>query len=512
MKTTVFALVAMILITAVSLAQDHRHFSLHSKSDFAFVDDFSAAEQIGRLAERGAWKFQNQMASCIADPELYAKYKNHGPILKWHREFKNADIEFELKAGKCQRVVFTLNGEGHIFRVTMADETYGATTGPSKVPTRLIAWASTSSKENKGDSIRPQGLPDLPAINERWVKVKLAVRGDQGNLTIGDFQTQIQHAALAREKTSVTLTFAHGKLAVRNFRISPRDQADATLPQSSQEILVVPKLSSGPPAAGRRVTITPAEYEGTNVFHTLFLPANWKPGGPPLPIIFEFTGNYHPNSGSTGRPEDAALGFGLSGGRHIWVSLPFIRDDHTGNAVTWWGDEAATMAYAKMNVPRIIDDYGADPKAVVLCGFSRGAIGVNYIGLHDDEISKLWTAFVAHDHFDGVRQWNGTTWGQPLERYRIKARERLQRVGERPYLVSQNGNERDTETFIRSTLSDASNFRFVYIKTDEIFGTFPNQLAKSGHTDRWLLKPSTYRETTWNWMNRAAHATDVKSN
>ena len=38
-------------------------------------------------------------------------------------------------------------------------------------------------------------------------------------LTIGDFSTQINHAALARDKNMVMLTFAHGELSVRNFRM-----------------------------------------------------------------------------------------------------------------------------------------------------------------------------------------------------------------------------------------------------------------------------------------------------
>ena len=37
-----------------------------------------------------------------------------------------------------------------------------------------------------------------------------------------------------------------------------------------------------------------------------------------------------------------------------------------------------------------------------------------------------------------------------------------------------------------------------------ILGKFPNEFAKHGHTDRWLLKPSKYRSTTWAWMNAAA--------
>lgn len=272
----------------------------------------------------------------------------------------------------------------------------------------------------------------------------------------------------------------------------------------SQEVLSVPRLSSGEPAAGRRVALTPPEYAGTEVFHTLYLPPGWKTNGPKLPIIFEYTGNYFPRSGSTGEPEDAGLGYCLSGGKYIWVSLPYISDDRKDNERTWWGDDKATVKYARLNVPRIIQQFGANPDAVFLCGFSRGAIGVNYLGLHDDEVAKLWTAFISHDHFDGIRPWGRTDWGSPLEKYRKESRVRLKRIGNRPYLVSQNGSKYGTEEYLKSVLPHIENFTFNYISATEIFGSFPNKHAKSAHTDVWAIKPSVYRSNAWAWMNRVA--------
>lgn len=202
-----------------------------------FVDDFSTEKLEGRLAERGAWTFENNTARCVADPELYKKFSNHGPILKWPGEFQDGTVEFEMKVTNCQRVVFTLNGDGHVFRVTLADETPDATAGKSKVPTRLIAWAEKSSKQNKGDTLKPDGLPDLPAVNNKWVKVRLAVSGNQGSLSIGNFSTQIEHAALARPKNTVMVTFAHGELAVRDYRfIDGSGTAGAKTTESVQQM------------------------------------------------------------------------------------------------------------------------------------------------------------------------------------------------------------------------------------------------------------------------------------
>lgn len=270
---------------------------------------------------------------------------------------------------------------------------------------------------------------------------------------------------------------------------------------SSAEILEIPELSDEEPAAGKKVKVTPAQYAGTDVFHTLYLPGNWTKNGDPLPIIFEYTGNYFPRAGSTGEPEDGALGYCLSAAKYIWVSLPYISEGGTDNAVTWWGDEAATIAYAKKYVPAIIKEFNADAKNVFLCGFSRGAIGVNYIGLHDEHIAKLWTAFISHDHFDGVKQWGRTNWGSPLQKYRHEAAVRLKRVAGRPYLVSQNGGNYGTEEFIGEVLPDAGNFTFATISAGEIFGGFPNEFVKAAHTDRWALKPGKYRTRAWQWMN-----------
>ena len=154
-------------------------------------------------------------------------------------------------------------------------------------------------------------------------------------------------------------------------------------------------------------------------------------------------------------------------------------------------------------------EFGADPNKVFLCGFSRGAIGVNFIGLHDEQISSFWTAFITHDHFDGVKRWEKTTWGSPLDHYRKDALERLRRVGNRPYLVSQNGSKQDSEDYLRSVLSTVNNFTFGYVNTGEILGKFPNDFARAAHTDRWPLKPSRYRSMTWTWMNRVANDRQV---
>ena len=140
-------------------------------------------------------------------------------------------------------------------------------------------------------------------------------------------------------------------------------------------------------------------------------------------MIVEYAGNHVPAEPvqHPGTVDAMDMGYGISGGEDfIWVSMPFVSEDHQYNALTWWGDVGASVAYTKDTVASIINDYGGDPDAVFLSGFSRGAIGVNYIGLHDDEIASLWRGFHIHDHYDGQKNWSWT--GGTLAQYRRKPR------------------------------------------------------------------------------------------
>ncbi|WP_143314015.1 hypothetical protein [Colwellia sp. UCD-KL20] len=275
--------------------------------------------------------------------------------------------------------------------------------------------------------------------------------------------------------------------------------------------LTLPELSVGKPSAGKKVAITAPEYKGTHVYHTLYLPKDWSTEqveqGKTWPIIFEYTGNKYPKSGSTGEVKDASFGYGLSAGQYIWVSLPYISKNQTENQLTWWGDKEATVDYAKLNVPRIVKAFGGDPRTVILCGFSRGAIAVNHLGLHDEQVAKLWTAFIVHDHFDGEQEWKGKSWGSPLRQYIEESATRLKRVNGRPYLVtSVDAHSKRTKTFVETHLSHSDNFTYIPVNTKEIFGKFPHPIAKGSHTDLWPLLASPYRIKTWQWLNQiAAH-------
>lgn len=270
------------------------------------------------------------------------------------------------------------------------------------------------------------------------------------------------------------------------------------------EDLAVPALAEGAPQPGKRTTITAPEYAGTKVRHLLALPDDWTPDwkarGKRWPVIAEYTGNYFPVSGSTGEVEGASLGYGLARGKAIWVVLPYVAKGHQKNEITWWGDIDATVAYAKTIIPRTCQEFGGDPKKVVLCGFSRGAIGVSFLGLHDDEVAKLWCGFWAHDHFDGVKAWTAP-WGAPLARYREEAAARLRRLNGRPLLISQGNEDGETRRFIEPFA--LKNVAYLQVDMVALYGKFPNDSVKHPHNDRWPLRDCAATSEARQWFERA---------
>ncbi len=256
--------------------------------------------------------------------------------------------------------------------------------------------------------------------------------------------------------------------------------------------LVVPPLSDGKPAVGRRVKQTLPGWRDSKVYHVLYLPPDWK-SDTKLPVIVELAGNgpYKNRFGdvSTGHPEGSKMGYGISGGEgFIWVCLPYLNNAGAVNVTKWWGNApkynaGPTVDYCKKAVPWICREYGGDPKRVVLCGFSRGAIACNFIGLYDDEIAKLWRAFVPYSHYDGVRRWPypGSN--------RESAQRRLQRLADRPQFICHEGTGvSGTQKFLDSTGIEG---KFTFQATG-----FRN------HNDAWLLRPSPARDTLRAWLGK----------
>jgi hypothetical protein len=207
------------------------------------------------------------------------------------------------------------------------------------------------------------------------------------------------------------LTAVAGGMTVKDFSFIDRS-GPAELPdiRSVPVDLSVPPVVDGFPAPGRRVRQSLPEYASTAIHHTLYLPVDWQ-RDKKFPVLVEYAGNgpYTSPYGdySSGNVDGCKLGYGISAGqRFIWVALPFIDPSGQKNQLWWWGDIPATLEYCRKAVIQVCERFGGDSSSVILCGFSRGAIACNFIGLHDDVMSDIWLAFVACSHYDGVRRWD----------------------------------------------------------------------------------------------------------
>ena len=268
---------------------------------------------------------------------------------------------------------------------------------------------------------------------------------------------------------------------VTNLRDVPRD-------------LSVPPLSNTQPSPGTRTKLTTATYPEDSVYHILSLPANWQPGQK-YPILVEFAGNGNYSNAlgdlSTGKPEGCVIGYGLSGGQdYIWLVLPYVEkraDGSLANCLQWWGDMAETKQYCLKTIESVCLNYGGDSNRIVLCGFSRGSIGCNFFGLHDDEIAQIWCGFFCHSHYDGVRMWpyQGSD--------RAAALTRLKRLGHRPQWISHEESIADVENYLRSIEIDG-----IAVANQCTFEKIPF----ANHSAEWLLCDLPQRESARKWLRR----------
>lgn len=169
----------------------------------AFTDAKTPQE---RRALRGDWVIAEGVAKVTQDDELYKKYKDHGPILFYDLDFKDAVIEFAFKPEAAKTFVFTVNGaKGHIFR-----------TVTSARGTDLRAFPPGG--ETKSVSLRR--LADAPLAQGEWTRMKIELRGSSVTLGIGGQPpVTVEHASLDRAKVNTSLGFSFGALAVKDFSL-----------------------------------------------------------------------------------------------------------------------------------------------------------------------------------------------------------------------------------------------------------------------------------------------------
>jgi hypothetical protein len=167
----------------------------------------------------------------------------------------------------------------------------------------------------------------------------------------------------------------------------------------------------------------------------------------------------------------------------LWLCLPFVDSKNNRIATQWWGDTEATVEYCLETVPAVCREYGGDPGRILLCGFSRGSIACNYIGLRNDRIAELWRAFVCYSHYDGVRRWPYADWGGEA------ALERLKRLKGRPQFICHENSVEETRRYIEST---GMKGRFTL-----------ETLPYRNHNDSWVLRPVPLRAKLRKWVQEA---------
>ena len=239
-----------------------------------------------------------------------------------------------------------------------------------------------------------------------------------------------------------------------------------------------PALTQGTPAAGLFVKQVADEYRGTNVYHAVYLPTNWKPGER-YPVIVEYAPNLYPQGKVSGRVDDCRMGFWLSAGRDfIWVVMPYVNSVKNENQIQWWGDEDATVRYCTTNLRRICEQFGGDPNAVFLTGFSRGAIACGYIGLRDESIADIWLGFLPHSHIDGGKF---TVAG---------SHERLARIRGRATFITYGSDDNGKPESLKGA-AILSEMKFPFIQ---------REVAGVGHEDGWLERESPVRNDMRAWL------------
>lgn len=269
------------------------------------------------------------------------------------------------------------------------------------------------------------------------------------------------------------------------------------------------------PAAGKCVFQQWPSNMGSDLGHLLYLPTDWKPGVQ-YPVLVEYLGNSAKVSDGRG------IGYGLSGGKgFIWLVLPFVSKDLKSDEAWWWGDVEATVEYAKKSIPAICEQWGGNTKQIILLGYSRGAIACNYIGLHDDEISKFWKAMVIVSHYDDAH----IPWGMSTAE-QAEAPKRLLRLGQIPQLIcgeycsipqlgsdavlKQNIHEQKISSFeeakaklgLKPILEVEGTKDFIAKNAPHGVFCFMD-LPWVNHSHQVLLRDSEQRQLIRSWMNKA---------
>jgi predicted outer membrane repeat protein len=274
--------------------------------------------------------------------------------------------------------------------------------------------------------------------------------------------------------------------------------------------LFIPDLSDERPAPGKRVRLKFPEYLNTEVYHSLYLPPDWNPDER-IPVMVNFPGNgpfaSRFASRSGGFPESSPLGFGLSEGKFIDLGLPYIAIDSTIQQGGWWGDVKQTITYCIRAVRQICEEYGGDPSAVILTGFSRSAVGSGFIGRHTKEINDIWLAFFNYDGFDhpvyleknnyryGINSFNY----DPKDNKGTGSDTRFERIRGRAHLVINHGKADDIEKVYLKRVGSGMDYIYELAKKYKYPVEFHGDIYRN-HNATWVLRNTKMRKKSRDWL------------
>lgn len=240
-----------------------------------------------------------------------------------------------------------------------------------------------------------------------------------------------------------------------------------------------PPLTDGEPAPGAFVRVVAPGYEGTGVYHGVYLPPDWTPGRR-YPVIVESPCNTY--GAFTGKVEDTRLGYHIAGCRnYVWIVLPYLKNQ--ANLDYGWGELDTNLEYWQTNIPRTLAAVGGDPGAVIVGGFSRGAIGASYVGLANDTIADAWLGFLLHSHADVVS--NLTPDGG------AGSATRMARIAGRASLLSWGG---DGDGGMANSVKGAA------LLTSFGYPVSTLEVPKVGHTDAWSIDDEASRIAAQTWL------------
>ncbi len=180
--------------------------TLPARAGTELVDSFTDANAPKeRRASRGPWVIADGLAKVTQDDELFKKHNDHGPILFYDLEFKDAVIEFAFKPEGAKTFVFTVNGaEGHVFRIVASERGTSVRAFPPGGEAKSVALENLAAPLRQGE----------------WTNMRIELRGARAILRIGELPpVTVEHASLDRAKVNTSLGFSFGTLTVKDFSL-----------------------------------------------------------------------------------------------------------------------------------------------------------------------------------------------------------------------------------------------------------------------------------------------------